>query len=416
MNQPVLRRDNLLKWPLQPNTWLYLFLSYPLLDYILKHWIPIPLVSSLWDEGVLFVLFMFTLFHMVGSNRSVPAMKVPLIAFIMLGLAHVVIDMPYLAANIEGFRAVYQYMLAFLIGFFLINHIEHAVNFMRFVAVIGAIAGLVGVAQVVIGVETPAGWTDASEQGLIRAFSFVISPNVLGSYMALIVPLTMGLVLYEHKKGMKGVWLLALIFTVGALLLSGSRGAWLALFGSVSILFVIIDRRLLIAGVAAAAAAVAFVPPVRIRILNLFSETYFDKSLQAGRLARWLNAYDYMRYDPFFGKGIGHYGGAVGARYFGTTYVDSYYFKTLAELGLIGIALFIWLMISLTRFMLKAWQTLYGTKEYWLVGGLLTGLLAVILHNGVENIFEVPFMNSYFWFFSGLLLAFPFLKKGDSHE
>lgn len=408
--------SSLKRLPFQSKTWLYLFLSFPLLDYVLRNWLPVPAIPSLWDEGVLIVLLGFTLLQMMKTKREIPALKVPLLAFVMLGAAHIVIDVPYLAAGLEGFRAVFQYIVAFFIGYYLIESKTDALKYLRFLALIAALAALVGVAQVVLGVKTPASWIDASEQGLIRAFSFVVSPNVFGSYMALMAPLAFGLFMYEQKKAWKWGWLACTLLMLLALVFSGSRGAWLALFGGISIFFVILDRRLLIAGIVAAAGAVAFVPPIRSRMLNLFSPEYFAKSSEDGRIARWLNAYDQMRYEPFFGKGIGHYGGAVGDRYFGTTYVDSYYFKTIAELGLIGIILFLWLMVSTARLMYSAWQTWKGRREYYLFGSLFTGLIAVILHNGVENIFEVPFMNSYFWFLCGLVLASPFLRKeNDIH-
>lgn len=398
---------------LKPEGWLYLFLAFPLLDYILRKWLPIPGIS-LWDEGVILVLLGFVLIRMVGGTRRLPNIKIPLLAFTLLGVAHIIIDVPFLAAGIEGFRAIFQYILALFIGFYLVNSKREAFKYLRAIALIGSLAGLVGVAQVVLGVETPAGWADSSEHGLVRAFSFVVSPNVLGSYMALMAPIIFGLFMTEKNRGLKWGWLVCLAVTLAALVLSGSRGAWLALFGAISIYFVIVDKRLLVAGVIAAAGAVTLVPPIRSRIFNLFSSEYLEKSSRDGRIHRWLGSYDQMRHEPFFGKGIGHYGGAVGDRYFGTTYVDSYFFKTLAEMGLIGIALFMWLMLSVAHAIYSVWKQCKGHLEYHLIGGLFIGLMAVILHNGVENIFEVPFMNSYFWFLSGLVLAFPYFGKGGT--
>ncbi|WP_066633879.1 O-antigen ligase family protein [Desulfolucanica intricata] len=409
------RFGSLLRLPFLTGTWLYLFLAFPLLDYLLRNWLPVPVISSLWDEGVLAVLVVITLFQMLGSERELPAVKVPMLAFVLLGVAHIVIDLPYFAAGLEGFRAVFQYMLAFFIGFYLVKNEQDALSYLRFIALLGTLAALVGIAQVALGVETPAGWTDASEQGLTRAFSFVVSPNVLGSYLALIAPLCFGLFLYEREKLWKWGWLVCTPVVLVALVFTGSRGAWLALFAAILIYLVAIDRRLLIAGIIGAAGAVAFVSPIRSRMLNLFSAEYLEKSSNDGRIARWLGAYEQMSYEPLFGKGIGHYGGAVADRYFGTNYVDSYYFKTLAEMGLTGIVLFLWLMLSVSRLMYAVWQQWKGQPGYYLLGGLFTGLLAVLLHNGVENIFEVPFMNSYFWFLCGLVLAFRFFKKGGSH-
>ncbi len=411
--QSLLLNQTRTRFLFRTDFWLYLFLSYPLLDFLLKKWLPLPVIPSLWDEGVLFILLVFTFFHIIGQDRPFPPVKTPLTAFVMLGLVHIFIDMPNFAAGLEGFRAVFQYVLPFLFAFYLLESRRQVLGLLRFFLMIAVTAAAVGVAQVLLGVQTPASWIDASEQGLTRAFSFVISPNVLGSYMALAAPVAVSFFFYERKRSWKWVWAAAALLILMALLLSGSRGAWLALFASVSILFVLIDRRLLLLGIGGAVAAVTLVGPVRNRIVSLFSEEYMVKSLSDGRLARWLNAFDQMSYDPLFARGIGHYGGAVGARHFGTTYVDSYFFKTLAELGLVGIILFIWLMAVLVYRLYRTWKNHRGEREHLLLAGLFTGLFAVILHNGVENIFEVPFMNSYFWFLNGLVLAFPYLTKGD---
>ena len=46
--------------------------------------------------------------------------------------------------------------------------------------------------------------------------------------------------------------------------------------------------------------------------------------------------------------------------------------------------------------------------------GLIVGLLGVLLHNGVENIFEVPMMASYFWLLLGMTAALPHLEGQET--
>ncbi len=392
---------------------MYLFLAFPLLDYMLRNYIQLPLLPSLWDEGVLVLLLLFVFYEMLNEKKETPKFFLPLSLFVVIGLAHLIIDLSHFFAGIEGFRAVYQYILTFFVGYYLIDEQKDALKILRYILFIGTIAAVVGVAQVLLGVQTPASWTDASEQGMVRAFSFVVSPNVLGSYMALMAPIALGLIIYEEKKYWKAIWIFSMIMIMGAFILSGSRGAWLAFFGAFAIVFMLTSVKLLITSITASAITVLLVPRIRSRILNLFSPEYLEKSASDGRIERWTNAFHIMQNDPFLGLGIGHYGGAVGARYFQTIYVDSYYFKTLAELGLIGFGLFAWLVITAIREMYVIWQKWKGSSEYYLLGGLLIGLIAVLLHNAVENIFEVPFMNSYFWFLIGYVFRFSYYKKGE---
>lgn len=402
---------------------LFLYLTYPLFDYLIRRFLPLPVLPSMWDEGVLILLMIAALFTMFLGERSLPSLKIPMLAFVMLGVSHIIIDIPNFAADVEGFRAIFEYYLLFLVGYYLIEEKVTALKSLHLISLIATLAAFYGMVQVALGVETPSSWTDAAEQGLTRAFSFVVSPNVLGSYMALTLPIAAAFFFYERGLWRKGYYAFSFLLQLGAFVLSGSRGAWIALFLSLFLLLAFMSWKWAIAGGVAAVIGGLLLSPIRSRIFNLFSPEYLAKSANDGRIARWLGAYHEMRFDPFFGRGIGHYGGAVGDRYFGTTYVDSYYFKTLAELGLPGVILMLWLFVTTMVLLYQLWFMMKGKKEYVLIGGIVTGLVAVIFHNAVENIFEVPFMNSYFWFLTGLLLSFPFLKetttpsmKGDLSE
>lgn len=397
--------------------WIYILLAFPIIDYTLRNVLKIPVVSSLWDEGVLFILLLFTLFKIMDQDTNpLPSVKKPLLAFFILGVAFLVIDMPYFAANLEGFRATFQYILVFFIGFYLMDSKERFIYLLRFIVSIGTVIGLYGVFQFIIGVETPAHWVDSGENIRTRVFSIVQSPNVLGSHMAFIIPIAVALAIVEKKWFYKIIWIGAIFILFACLIFTYSRGAWLALIGAFAIISILIDKRLLILGGIAAIAGVIFMPEILDRILYLFSSEYWEKSASGGRIQRWLGAYDQMLYEPFFGAGMGHYGGAVGARHFGTTYVDSYYFKTIAEFGLIGIMLYGWLLLSIFKNGLLTWKKAISKADKIIIPGVFTALIAIMLHNAVENIFEVPYLNTYFWFLTGALFSYPFLTRKEEEK
>lgn len=408
-------RETVLKWGSQSTTWLYLLLAYPVIDYVLRKILPIPVVSSFWDEGLLLILMLFTFFAYLKSKRTMPTIKHLMVAFLVLGIALTVTDMANWDASVEGFRSVYQYLLAFLMGFYLLQSMEQLDKLLNGLALIGFLAGLVGVLQVLLGVETPGSWVQEGEAITTRAFSFVTSPNVLGSYMALIAPVAAGLFLKASGRKEKVVWAVVTLTTLLALLLTGSRGAWFALAFSMFICCYIWNKRLagylVLVGIIGVVAlffvpeSVPLVGTVKNRIFTLFTPDYLASSAQAGRLGRWGEAYDKMRVEPLFGVGLGHHGGAVASRHFGTIYSDSYFFKSLAEYGLIGISILVALVVMLLRYGAKVIQTLKGSPHFFTLLGLFGGLYAVALHNLVENIFEVPFMALYFWLFGGIFCA-----------
>jgi O-antigen ligase len=209
------------------------------------------------------------------------------------------------------------------------------------------------------------------------------------------------------------LWAIIAVVMLAALVFTGSRGAWLAFGGAIGLALLFLNRKLFIGFIIVAVLAALFVPQISSRFEALFNPEYLAKSSENGRIQRWIGAYDQMRMNPIFGVGLGHHGGAVADRHFGTIYVDSYYFKTLAETGMLGLGVYLWLMFVLMRNSFAIWKRASGSRQFFLYGGVFIGLLAVVLHNGVENIFEVPFMNTFFWLLAGVLLSLPFISPND---
>lgn len=393
---------------------LIAFLLYPIVDYVLRL-LPLPVLPSLWDEAVLVALFFVAAHRARRDDRRLPGfLTTPLYAFIALGVAMIGADLTNFGVTTEGFRAIFQYMIALYIGLHLFRTQAEANDALTLFAATAGIVAVYGLLQPLLGIETPMSWVDASEGQRIRIFSIVQSPNVLGSYMVLALPLTICLTVFAPSWARRIAFALCATALFAALVLTFSRGAQLAFFLSLILVGVLRDRRLLLAGLAIAVLVAVLVPSVTERFLHIFTPEYLEKSANDGRIARWLGAFDMMRLEPLFGLGPGHYGGAVGNRHFGTIYVDSYYFKTLAEMGLVGLGLWLWLLGALFFALHQTWRALAKGEARWLSISLFAGLLGMALHNGVENIFEVPFLNAYFWFLSGLTLALPHLARKEA--
>ena len=99
---------------------------------------------------------------------------------------------------------------------------------------------------------------DSVEHGVfVHAFGSLGNPNVLGAFLALMIPLTLGELLAAQSVAARIVWLNVLVVTVLALFLSFSRSAWLATF--VATLVVIFGRRRRLGGLRVLAPATAVV-------------------------------------------------------------------------------------------------------------------------------------------------------------
>ena len=394
------------------------FLTFPVIDYIFRSITVIPIISALWHNVLLmFGLVLVGMRLLFGNPARSTVLSKAILALVLVGIGYLTLDLSTLSINFEGFRAIFQYMFVFFVAFYLNDRPENTKSLITWAVVISTLMAVYGIYQWVFKVPMPGHWIDSAETVRTRAWSITTSPNALGSHMAMMASLAVGLFMEEKMSLKKWLWLGAAGLMALCLIFTYSRGAWMAFAGAIAIIGVLYDRRILIVGVIAAVIAVLFVPPVTDRITYLFSSEYIAKSSASGRISRWFAAYDQMRNSPLFGSGLGHFGGAVASRRnLSNIYVDNYYLKSLAEMGLMGFTLFIWLILKTLRQGYRAMQPLASPRLRFIAAGILGGLLVIAVHNLVENIFEIPYLNIYFWLMAGLLMALPFNASANGGE
>ena len=397
MGVSVLPRQ--MKWP------LYLLAAFPISDYFL-HIYPWGIIGGFWDKLLLIFFAVFVIrAYFLGDRRTLLKPQKMVVFVAVLGLVYVLMDTGYLEVALAGYRVDYIYML-FMLMFPYIVEKEDVIPLLKFMVFAGFLVAVHGVYEYVVKVPIPAAWLNLGEHERTRVYSVFGSPNIMGSYMAFIAPTAFGFALYEKHRGKRWFYILASVFTVMSLVFSFTRGAWFAFFIGALIFTWLIDKRLTVVALIVGAAAVFFIPPIHARIAQFLSTVYWAKTMASGRIARWTNAYDQMRNNPFFGAGLGRYGGAVASRFFGVIYVDNYYAKTLAETGLLGLISYVGLLFVYLRAVYKAAKPYFKTPLGYVFIGVFSSLIVLVAHNFVENIFEVPSMNYLFWFAGSMVLIY----------
>ena len=322
---------------------------------------------------------------------------------------------PQIGIAIEGLRVYVEYIFWFFVAGNLLLNKDQARALINWLVALGTLVALHGFYQYIIGVQIPTTWLDSTETVRTRVFSIVGSPNVLGSFLVLLIPITVSQLLSARGRAQKYLYALCLAPMVLSLIFTFSRGAWLAMVGALIIYGLIYNWRILFALAVTAYAAPKLIPGIASRIGYMLSPAYLLSSARAGRVARWNMAINKVNNNPLTGEGFGRFGGAVAARHIpSSNYVDNFYLKTAAESGLIGIAALAWLLLSGVRCALNTYRRLTDPYLKGLAGGLIAGLLGVLLHNGVENIFEVPMMTTYFWLLLGMTAALPHLEGQET--
>lgn len=413
---------------------LLLFVMYLPADWLLRSVLEAS-ISGVWDE-----LFMAAAAGLAIWSRSLDRTSPRrggsvLSSAIVLYIAVIFMLMCFVSPNTSiafaGFRAQVQYTVWFMIILGLMETKEDAKALTFCFGAMVFIMSLHGMLQFAIGVEIPAHWMTSSESAVrTRVFSITGSPNIFGSLLLMAAPIAASLIYYLKKPHHKFFALCAAGLICLCDIFTFSRSSWGGLALAVVIFAILVDGRLLLVLAGAIAGLLAAVPSIASRLTFLFSKEYMIASSVGGRALRWTVGRQLLDSgSPYFGFGLGRFGGAVamnnqvidgsdGFRYF---YMDNYYLKTMVEAGYIGLAAFIflliiWLLASL-KAIYKSGRGFHADRaadalfrnignDRLLAAGIFCGLAGVLFHCYFENIFEQPYMMAYFWGLSAALIFF----------
>lgn len=325
-----------------------------------------------------------------------------------------------------------------LIAFFLVSRLVRTPRDVRLV--LGATAvglmltfGMAGV-QFVAGRPLQLQGVKGASEGLtlyydqgtnaFRPFGFLLHPNILGVYLVLILPTLIVLVLLGRRRLGAGVRRFAaalLVAGLGLLVLTLSRGSWIALAVAAPFTVLVGKRRRIISTrqlrLLAAGALVALVT-VGAAYPNAWKRlTYSDNHSAQSRWLMLQQAGAVIETNPIFGVGLSGYRVAAlqhipvsfGAMSKAFTeklevgYVHNAYLLQWAERGIIGLALTLLLYFALLRRFFRERVWLEPTLEavaLGCVGGLVGQLVC--------NLFEHQYLDyppGTLWPQMGLLVA-----------
>ncbi len=186
--------------------------------------------------------------------------------------------------SMDDFNLLFVFFIPFLVGPEDVRPMLHAA------AVTAVLIAIHGWYQYAVKTPIPASWVDPGEHVRTRVFSIIASPNELGAYMALNIPLLIGLGLAEQNRWRKWFYRLGTLCCIGTFLFTFTRGAWMALMFSMIIMSILVERRFLIV-IAILCAVGFFMPAIHHRITDLMSPVYWIKTEGSlGRLAAGMTA------------------------------------------------------------------------------------------------------------------------------
>jgi O-antigen ligase len=227
-----------------------------------------------------------------------------------------------------------------------------------------------------------------------RIHATFTNPNPFGIYMVMMFLMTLAMSLRSKSKG---YMILSTLF-LSAVFLSGSRASMGAMTVALLIPFFGIKRPDLKSSI------------IRFVIILVFAFVFSQIALYAfvtsslkGRLEFWRVAFDLFKNKPVLGYGHGTFFSAYYIEYgmneWYSRFTHNHYLQMAAEIGAVGVGLFLLFLWTSFKGVIHNAKQSEKPIFFW---GIVAGLVAFLLHIGVDFSWNFPAVTMLFFFFLGV--------------
>jgi O-antigen ligase len=305
----------------------------------------------------------------------------------------------------SGMLFVLKYIEYFLIFWMVINTTYSEGQVRRYLAVlflVGIIVSFIGMSQMRTGERVSAPFEGETGE-----------PNTFGGYLLFLLSLALGVTFASRKYRLQGILVIAVLtspflFTLSRAsylgfipmiflitILSGHwvRAVWVPLIILLIVLFPSLMPRAVVDRV-----AFTFNQSARLDQYEVLGQR-LDTSTSV-RLFAFTEAGQAFSEKPVLGWGVT-----------GWHFIDSMYFRTLVETGLVGISAFLLLMVQVLR---QAWRTrsYFRNRDplyFGLASGFIAGTIGLLFHAVGSNTFIIVRIMEPYWLCCALIYILPHL-------
>lgn len=244
-----------------------------------------------------------------------------------------------------------------------------------------------------------------------KIYASFVTPNAFGCYLTMVIPFLISRFFYKFKlKASKFIYfaLFALLFI--CLLLTISRGSWLAFIGSTLFLSIWIHAlglSFLVLGIIMTAIQPLCHPLIKERIAKFF---IFSDTSSINRKLIWQAGWKMFISKPWIGLGLGTF--MFNFKQFvvkdfphGAAYAHNCYLQMAAEIGIIGLASF---LVILALFFYQGIKTLNTKGRTFMWYALLASQASIFgycVQMGVDTTLYALDLGMLFWLVLGIGVA-----------
>ena len=305
---------------------------------------------------------------------------------------------------------------------------------------ISLIVSVYGLRQWFFGAKALATWVDpeSSLAKTTRVYSYLGNPNLLAGYLLPAVILSLVAIVAWPGWIRKSLALTMFVVNATVLILTFSRGGWIALLVGLLTIAVLLFYWwsieipkfwrtwslpiLLGTVVGLLIIGLIFVEPFRVRIVSIFADR--KDSSNNFRKNVWESVFQMIRDRPIIGIGPGH--GSFNKVYplyqrprFTALSAYSVFLETIVETGFLGFTCFLWLIVVTFNTGFLQLRRLRETKNIeglWLIGAIAS-MLGILAQGLFDTVFYRPEVNTLWWFMVALVASYwqPLTRNNHNH-
>ena len=250
--------------------------------------------------------------------------------------------------------------------------------------------------------------------------------SVYGSFTAIFLLIVLSRLLLDRTPYDRVLWTVMLIIFGVGLMMCFSRGVWLSVVAAVTFLLILTGeqhKKILFAVLIGGVVLFIFsVPGISNVVLNRISTAFsLQFASNQSRLLRWGQAIIMFLQSPIIGNGYGAFAmiyepnvsliGEFVAQY--RLGAHSEYLQVLAELGIVGFSVWVWVIVVFFRFGLRALPHIEDGFYRFVIIGLMTAELSLLVHFTVNNLLNGDRIGVPFWIIYGMLPAVVNIAKRE---
>jgi O-antigen ligase len=342
--------------------------------------------------------------------------NLPFLFLILLSIISFKNSIDY-AASLRGMARIVQNAFLVLICAEEIKDRKHVSLVVSAIILGAALASADALWQIKFGKDFIRGNVPHIKIGLSRATSAFPNPNVLGVYLSALSPLVIGLALY-YFKGTKKVLMLfiSLLVTLG-IVLTFSRGTALAFYVSILFLSILRKNKIISFSLIILLLIFFFVMPQNIKDwAKKINYNPIVFMLNIDRISIYKNTLNMIKHHPLIGVGVNTFSKnylqyklpEIGedAKTGDSMYAHNHFLHMAGEIGLLGLAVFVWLLIRLFKRNFHVYKNLDSDFYQITLLSLIACLIAFLVNGLTETSLYYSRVAMIFWYLTGFSLAF----------